>query len=224
MGRLFVVVVSVLASSFWISASTSFASVIYEFVALPADVCLGLGPDCRLFGGPIVGSTKVIGSLEIATPPASRASGWSTVDKSDVIALRLDDTFFGLGSGNLAAGGSFDVSGISSLNGSHLDAGGISGGRFVAGDSKIAQSLAVLAGDPEITQSLSIFFNEGKGADFIGVASEIVFRDGSIDIADQFVNGDWDLAVVPEPTTLLLFGTTMAGLGLTARRRWRRQN
>jgi PEP-CTERM motif len=30
-------------------------------------------------------------------------------------------------------------------------------------------------------------------------------------------------AVVPEPTTLLLLGTTMAGLGLTARWRRRRQ-
>jgi hypothetical protein len=33
-----------------------------------------------------------------------------------------------------------------------------------------------------------------------------------------------DIGAIPEPTTLLLFGTTMAGLGLAARWRKRKQN
>jgi hypothetical protein len=39
----------------------------------------------------------------------------------------------------------------------------------------------------------------------------------------RFVSVTYDLSPVPEPTTLLLFGTTMAGLGL-ARWRQRRRN
>jgi hypothetical protein len=44
--------------------------------------------------------------------------------------------------------------------------------------------------------------------------------------ADRFANSQASStpAVAPEPGTLLLFGTTMAGLGLTARWRRRRQN
>jgi hypothetical protein len=39
----------------------------------------------------------------------------------------------------------------------------------------------------------------------------------------KFDSATYDLAPVPEPTTLVLWGTTMAGLGLAARRRKRGQ-
>jgi hypothetical protein len=73
-----------------------------------------------------LGSTDVIGTLEIMAPPASIDSGWSTADSTHVIALFLDDGVFGLGPDNLLlTGGAFSVSAaISSLNGSKLDTGG----------------------------------------------------------------------------------------------------
>jgi hypothetical protein len=54
----------------------------------------------------------------------------------------------------------------------------------------------------------------------IDVTSQI-FRSGQADFRLEFVS---DLEPIPEPATLILFGTTMAGLWLAARWRRRRQN
>jgi len=45
-----------------------------------------------------------------------------------------------------------------------------------------------------------------------------------VGLVDLTVTGRSDLEAVPEPATLLLFGTTMTGLGLAARWRRRRQS
>ena len=72
------------AASFLLLAmfsTASFAGVIYEYRE--------------------VGSPTVIGTLEVASPPASVSIGWSTAAPSDLIALFLDNAVFGLGSANL---------------------------------------------------------------------------------------------------------------------------
>ena len=89
------------AASFLLLAmfsSAAFASVIYEY---------------REDGSP-----TVIGTLELASPPASASSGWSTATPSDLIALFLDNAVFGLGSANLlSVGGTLGPPEIQSLDG-----------------------------------------------------------------------------------------------------------
>jgi hypothetical protein len=66
----------------------------------------------------------VIGTLEVASPPASASSGWSTATSSDVIELFLNNAVFGLGSANLLSiFGTLGPPEIQSLNGTHLDSG-----------------------------------------------------------------------------------------------------
>ena len=86
-------------------ASASSASVIYEYREL--------------------GSTAVIGTLEIMAPPASSDSSWSTADPANLISLFLDDAVFGLGNNDLLLAGGV-VSGFDAISddGSRLDGGG----------------------------------------------------------------------------------------------------
>ena len=71
------------------------------------------------------GSPTVIGTLEVASPPASASIGWSTAAPSDLIALFLDNAVFGLGSANLlSVGGTLGPPEILSLDGTKLDGGG----------------------------------------------------------------------------------------------------
>ena len=143
--------------------AASSASVIYEYREL--------------------GSTAVIGTLEIMAPPASTGSGWSTADSSDVIALFLDDGVFGLGPDNLLlAGGTLSVV-ISSLDGSKLDGGGMG----ITFPTIFPPSPA----DPTIDRALSFAFDVPAGGDFIALATFLTFPDGSVIIGDLFLDGDW---------------------------------
>jgi hypothetical protein len=76
-----------------------------------------------------------------------------------------------------------------------------------------------------ISQSTATYFSNGTGLDFNQTAFSCATVDfGSCGSTHPVSGITLDLAVVPEPTTLLLWGTTMAGLGLAARWRRRRQN
>ena len=180
------------AASFLLLAmfsSAAFASVIYEY---------------REDGSP-----TVIGTLEVASPPASASIGWSTAALSDLMALFLDNAVFGLGSANLLfVGGTSGPPEIQSLDGTKLDGGGF-GVNFPT-------IFPVDPTDPTIHQSLSISFNLSSGEDLISVATIFIFPDGQIAIADLFMDGNW-VAQVPEPGTQALLG--LAGLEFTRRRK-----
>ena len=157
------------------------------------------------------GSPTVIGTLEVASPPASASTGWNTAAPSDLIALFLDDAVFGLGYANLlSVGGTLVLSGILSLDGTKLDGGGIG--------IQFPTIFPVVPTDPTIDQTLSILFGPSSGGDFIGVATHLTFPDGSIVIRDLFIDGNW-VAQVPEPGTLALLGLGLAGLGFARRRK-----
>jgi hypothetical protein len=162
------------------------------------------------------GSTSVIGTLEIQTPPADPGSGWSTTDSSHVLALFLDDAEFGLGSDDVLLAVSGISVDISSLDGSKLDSGGIQ----LSFPTIIPSNPA----DPTIDRSLSVAFDLPAGGDFIGLAIQSTFPDGQVIISDLELNGDWTLAqdaAVPEPSTLALLGIGLLVAGRTIRRRRR---
>jgi hypothetical protein len=155
----------------------------------------------------------VIGTLQVASPPASASSGWSTAAASDLIALFLSNAIFDLGSANLlSVGAPLGTPEIQSLAGTQLDGGGF-GMNFPT----------ILPGnptDPTIHQSLSISLNPFSGGDFIRVATVYIFPDGQVAIADLFMDGNW-VAQVPEPSTLMLLGIGFLGV-LTLIRRSKR--
>jgi hypothetical protein len=162
-----VIVASVLASSLWLSLATSVAGVIYEFHEQE--------------------STRGIGTWEVAAPPASASSGWSTRDPSDLMALFLDNATFGLGSGNLlTAGGTLSFSDLQSLAGPTLDAGFL-GIMFPTatgpGNTAIAKNLVIDVG----VRGFGAF----AATDFIAVATYFTFPDGTVAIGDLFIFGDW---------------------------------
>jgi hypothetical protein len=157
------------------------------------------------------GSPTVIGTLEVASPPASASIGWSTAAPSDLIALFLDDAVFGLGSANLlSVGGTLGPIEILSLDGMKLEGGGIG--------INFPTIFPVVLTDPTIDQTLSILFGPSSGGDFIGVATQFTFPDGSIVISDLFIDGNW-VALVPEPGTALLVSGGLALFAITRRRR-----
>ena len=158
-------------------SSAAFASVIYEY---------------REDGSP-----TVIGTLEVASPPASASIGWSTATSSDLIALFLNNSVFGLGSANLLSVGTLGPPEIQSLNGTQLDSGGFG--------INFPTIFPVDPTDPTIHQSLSISLNPFSGGDFIRAATIYIFPDGQVAIADLFIEGNW-AAQVPEPDTLMLLG------------------
>jgi hypothetical protein len=96
-----------------------------------------------------------------------------------------------------------------------VNAGGASlGSFFVPADNHGLSFLGVIFPDELIGQVQVISGNVPPGPS----------ESGAIDIVvmDDFLFSE--PAATPEPTTLLLFGTTMTGLGLAARWRRRRQS
>ena len=178
-------------------ASTSSAGVIYEYREL--------------------GSSAVIGTLDILAPPASSDTGWSTADSSNLISLFLDDAVFGLGNGDvLLSGGTFSGFGVISNDGSKLDDGGIG--------IIFPTIFPPNPDDPTIDRTLVFGFGVPAGGDSIRLASFDTFPDGSVVIGDLFVDGDWTAApdaAVPEPGTLALVGMGVMAIGRSALRRRR---
>jgi hypothetical protein len=176
-------------------ATPSWASVIYEYRE--------------------VGSSAVIGRLEIESPPASDTSGWSTTDPTDLIALTLADSVFGLGIGNLLPGAVVGAA-VLSLGGSKLDVGTVT--------LSFPTIIPPNPLDPTIDQFMSLHFGVAAGTDSIGLATISTFPDGSVTTTDLFRFGDWTAVgavPVPEPGTAVLVLIGLAAAGGAARRRRR---
>ena len=162
------------------------------------------------------GSTTVIGTLEVRTPPASPDSGWSTADSSDLISLFLDDGVFHLGPDNLLAGTIASVA-ISSVDGSKLD-----GGQIVIVFPTLSPPTPT---DPTIDRIMELDFLIPSGADGVGGETLSTYPDGVMTGAEWFpVDGDWTAApqaAVPEPGTFALLGTGLPAARRSAFRRRR---
>jgi hypothetical protein len=108
-----------------------------------------------------------------------------------------------------------DVDATANASLSFVNAGGVPlGSFFVPAANNGLSFLGVIFPDELIGQVQIISGNVPLGPSESGAIDIIVM--------DDFIYKE--PAVVPEPTTLLLFGTTMAGLGLAARRRRRGQS
>ena len=157
-----------------------------------------------------VGTSALIGTLEIATPPASATAGWDTIDASDLIALHLTDSLFGLGTGNLLSTAATVSAVVLSLDGLNLDVGGIA--------VSFPTIVPINPLDPAIDRFLSLVFDVSGGADFIGLATIKTSPSGVV-IEDQLLHGDWqEAASVPEPATAALMMIGLAAAVRVARR------
>ena len=158
-----------------------------------------------------VGTSAVIGTLEIASPPASETTGWSTTDAADLIALQLEDSLFGLGTGNLLSTAAPTLSFLLSFDGSNLDAGGFELALLISPSNPLL--------DPTIEYFLSFVFTGSDGGDFIGLGTTTTFPDGSQTTEPQVAHlAD---ASVPEPGTASLVVIGLAAAGRFARRKRR---
>jgi hypothetical protein len=173
-----------------IQSTTSFANVIYQLRE--------------------AGSPQVIGTMEIASPPARRDAGWSTSDLGDMVALFLNDSVFGLGNDNLFQTSTFNLSEMSSSNGRTLDQGSLG----LELPTVFPVDPAV---DPTTFRTLSISFDPRPGEDFLGVTILDVFPDGTEVVGDLFISGDF--TATSEPGTLLLLAGALAGFGWMRRAR-----
>lgn len=156
------------------------------------------------------GTSAVIGTLRIDSPPASRTTGWSTADPSDLLALHLDDSLFHLGTGDLLSTAAPTLFSLFSFDGSNLDAGG-----FELALPIIQADPSV---DPAIHRFLSFAFAGSDGGDFIGLATLTTFPDGSVTADNMVLLAD---ATVPEPGTATLVVIGLAAAGRIARRKRR---
>ena len=159
------------------------------------------------------GTSAVIGTLEITSPPADLTTGWSTTDPSDLIALYLADSVFHLGTGNLLATATPTSVALLSLDGSTLDIGSLA--------FAFPTILPINQGDPTIDRFLSFVPGVPGGTDFIGLSVIRAFPGGSVVIEDSFSYGDFQAAAVPEPGTasLVLLGLAAAGRRIARRKR-----
>jgi hypothetical protein len=155
------------------------------------------------------GSSAVIGTLRIAAPPASRKTGWSTTDPADLIALHLENSLFGLGTGNLLSTAATVNAALLSLDGSNLDVGTLDIAFLTIPSNPL---------DPTIDSFLSFVFGVLAGDDRIGLATIKTIPDGSQAFDDSLRFGD---ASVPEPGTAVLLMIGLAAAGRTARRKRR---
>ena len=155
------------------------------------------------------GTLAVIGTLNIAAPPASATTGWETTDAADLLALHLDDSLFGLGTGNLLSTAATVNAALLSLDGSNLDVGTLDIAFLTIPSNPL---------DPTIDSFLSFVFGVLAGEDRIGLATIKTFPDGSLAFDDSLRFGD---ASVPEPGTAVLLMIGLAAAGRTARRKRR---
>jgi len=155
------------------------------------------------------GTSAVIGTLRIDSPPASRTTGWSTGDPSDLLALHLEDSLFHLGTGNLLSTAAPTLFFLFSFDGSNLDIGG-----FELALPIIPADPLV---DPAIDRFLSFVFTPNGGGDFIGLATLTTFN-GIVTPDNLVLLAD---ASVPEPGTATLVVIGLAAAGRIARRKRR---
>ncbi len=154
-------------------------AVIYEFTAL---------------------SGEVLGTMEFAEPPSSQSTGWSSNNSADLSSLFLDDTTFGMGSGNvLDLFTSFLTYDVASLDGSELDfslgiqddtPGGAAGG---------------------ISDFIQLSFGTSPNFDIVESFANAAF-----------VAGDWTARTttsVLEPGTLGLLGAGLLGFAIKRRKK-----
>jgi len=140
------------------------------------------------------GSENVVGTLNVASPPASETNGWSSADPADMISLFLDDAIFGLGTGNVLDLPQMGYLGyeLVSLTGTDL------GGGVAFQDNT--------PGGPAggVSAFFELGFSDTLGNDVVESFANTAFR-----------SGNW--GVVPEPGSVTLLGLGLIGLGYARR-------